>query len=49
MKYKNLKQAQKQALRKTDVLRSFYDYHWKKTDVVNMFYDYWWSNPIKIA
>ena len=32
-----------------DVLRSFYDYHWKKTNVENKFYDYWWNNLIKIA
>lgn len=41
--------VQKQALRKTDVLRSFYDYHWKRTDVITKFYDYHWKNPIKIA
>ena len=40
--------AQKE-LRISDVLRSFYDYHWKRTDVVEMFYDYHWNNPIKIA
>ena len=33
----------------SDVLRSFYDYHWKKTDLENKVYDYWWINPIKIA
>ena len=33
----------------SDVLRSFYDYHWKRTDVENKFYDYWWENPVKIA
>ena len=36
-------------LRISDVLRSFYDYHWKRTDVVEMFYDYHWKNQIKIA
>ena len=36
-------------LRISDVLRSFYDYHWKRTDVVEKFYDYHWKNPIKIA
>ncbi len=49
MKNKSSKQAQKKALRKTDVLRSFYDYHWKRTEVENKFYDYWWNNSIKIA
>ena len=33
----------------SNVLRSFYDYHWKRTDVVEKFYDYHWKNPIKIA
>lgn len=33
----------------SDVLRSFYDYHWKRTDIVEKFYDYHWKNPIKIA
>lgn len=33
----------------SDVLRYFYDYHWKRTDVVKKFYDYHWQNPIKIA
>ena len=36
-------------LRISDVLRSFYDYHWKRTDVVEKFYDYHWKNQIKIA
>ena len=36
-------------LRISDVLRSFYDYHWKRTDVVEKFYDYHWKNPIKIT
>ena len=40
--------AQKE-LRISDVLRSFYDYHWKRTDVVEKFYDYHWKSPIKIA
>ena len=33
----------------SDVLRSFYDYHWKSTTVVKKFYDYHWQNPIKIT
>ena len=33
----------------SDVLRGFYDYHWKRTDIVEKFYDYHWKNPIKIA
>ena len=33
----------------SDVLHSFYDYHWKRTAVVKKFYDYHWQNPIKIA
>ena len=36
-------------LRISDVLRSFYAYHWEITDVVEKFYDYHWKNPIKIA
>ena len=36
-------------LRISDVLRGFYDYHWKRTDVVEKFYDYHWKNPIKIT
>jgi len=49
MENKSTEQAQQQALRKTDVLRNFYDYHWRRTDVVKNFYDYHWNNPIKIA
>ena len=33
----------------SDVLRGFYDYHWKRTDIVEKFYDYHWKNPIKFA
>lgn len=40
--------AQKE-LRTSDVLRSFYDYHWKRTAIVKKFYDYHWQNPIKIT
>ena len=36
-------------LRISDVLRGFYDYHWKRTDIVEKFYDYHWKNPVKIA
>lgn len=46
--YKRSDNAEKE-LRISDVLRSFYDYHWKRTDVVEKFYDYHWKNPIKIA
>ena len=48
-KVENLKLTKTQALNIPDVLRSFYDYHWKRTDVENKFYDYWWNNSIKIA
>ena len=45
----NLNNAQNPKLGISDVLRNFYDYHWKRTDVVEKFYDYHWKNPIKIA
>lgn len=47
-KDKTLVNAEKE-LRISDVLRSFYDYHWKRTDIAEKFYDYHWKNPIKIA
>ena len=48
MKIQNLVNANKE-LHISDVLRSFYDYHWKRTDVEKKFYDYSWNNSIKIA
>lgn len=44
-----LSENAQEELRISDVLRSFYDYHWKPTDVVEKFYYYHWKNPIKIA
>ena len=44
-----LKETQSSKLGISDVLRSFYEYHWKRTDVVEKFYDYHWYNTIKIA
>jgi len=49
MENKSTEQELQQALRKTDVLRSFYDYQWERSEVVTKFYDYYWKSPIKIA
>ena len=45
----NVSDNAEKELRISDVLRSFYDYHWKRTDIVEKFYDYHWKNPVKIA
>lgn len=48
-KRQNLNNAQNPKLGISDVLCSFYDYHWKRTDVVEKFYDYHWKNPITLC
>jgi hypothetical protein len=40
MNEQNIIESQQPAF---DVLRSFYDYHYRITDVEKKFYDYWWN------